>query len=464
MSRGKSKKHSANRVNSASKNPAPKNSLPDQEVLETYEIETPILLSDDEDEPAPEPVPEAEPEQEIRKPFFGREKKNREGTPQLIQKNIHIDKASLRYIFLALAVLILFAWSLVNINTVGNLWNRLISLLAPFLIGGCIAFLVNIILTPVEKLWDLIWKKNTSKLPKKLKRPVCLTLSALLMFGVLFAVVFMMIPGLKESGEIFINNIPAYTKMATKYWDKVVELAARYKIELPEYAMDSDALIAKIREFVAERGSGILSVTIDATSSVVNGIVNVLLGFVFALYLLAMKESVGRNMKQMICAVLPKKISERLLEIIALSHRTFTKFVSGQLVEAFIIGILCFIGMLIFRFPYAGAVSVLIGFTALIPVFGAWIGAGVSALLIFMVDPIKALWFLVFLIILQQVETNLIYPRVVGKSVGLPGILVLMAVTIGGTGFGVFGMLFAVPVCAVLYSLYQEFLKKRRQK
>ena len=133
---------------------------------------------------------------------------------------------------------------------------------------------------------------------------------------------------------------------------------------------------------------------------------------------------------------------------------------SGQLTEAIIIGILCFLGMLIFRIPYAGAVSVFITVTALVPICGAWLGGGLGALLILLAEPIKAVWFIIYLLILQQVEGNLIYPKVVGKSVGLPGLLVLMAVTIGGEAFGILGMLFSVPVCAVLYSLYQEFMKK----
>ena len=174
----------------------------------------------------------------------------------------------------------------------------------------------------------------------------------------------------------------------------------------------------------------------------------------------AKKETVAAHLKKLIEIVLPQKTAQRLLRIAALTNQTFTNFVSGQLTEAVIIGVLCFFGMLILGIPYAGAVSAFVAVTALMPIFGAWIGGGFGAFLILLAEPGKALWFILFLIVLQQVEGNLIYPKVVGKSVGLPGLLVLMAVTIGGEAFGILGMLFSVPVCAVLFSLYLEFMKK----
>ena len=158
---------------------------------------------------------------------------------------------------------------------------------------------------------------------------------------------------------------------------------------------------------------------------------------------------------------LAAEVVNQLLDIASLTNQTFTSFVSGQLTEAVIIGILCFLGMLILRLPYAGAISTFVAFTALIPVFGAWLGGGLGAFLILLADPIKAVWFIIYLLLLQQVEGNLIYPKVVGKSVGLPGLLVLMAVTVGGEAFGILGMLFSVPVCAVLYNLYLAFMKNQ---
>ena len=371
-------------------------------------------------------------------------------------ENRMLDKNTVRYLIRAVLLIILFAWALMNLDAVMDFLGKVLSLFTPFLIGGGIAFLINVVLNPLERCWNRVCKKA----PAKLTRPVCLTLSAVLVIGILFAVVFMMIPSLRESGNEFIQNIPIYADELGRWWADTVHFAAKYNIILPEYAIDSDLLIEKITTLINDEGSGILTVTWGAATSVLAVLVDVLLGLVFALYLLAKKEVVAAHLKKLIVTVLPQKKAQRLLSIASLTNQTFTNFVSGQLTEAVIIGVLCFFGMLILGIPYAGAVSAFVALTALVPIFGAWIGGGLGSFLILLAEPGKALWFILFLLVLQQVEGNLIYPQVVGKSVGLPGLLVLMAVTIGGGAFGVLGMLFSVPVCAVLYSLYLEFMQK----
>ena len=371
-------------------------------------------------------------------------------------ENRTLDKNTVRYLIRAVLLIILFAWALMNLDAVMDFLGKVLSLFTPFLIGGGIAFLINVVLNPLERCWNRVCKKA----PAKLTRPVCLTLSAVLVIGILFAVVFMMIPSLRESGNEFIQDIPIYADELGRWWADTVHFAAKYNIILPEYAIDSDLLIEKITTLINDEGSGILSVTWGAATSVLAVLVDVLLGLVFALYLLAKKEVVAAHLKKLVVTVLPQKKAQRLLSIASLTNQTFTNFVSGQLTEAVIIGVLCFFGMLILGIPYAGAVSAFVALTALVPIFGAWIGGGLGAFLILLAEPGKALWFILFLLVLQQVEGNLIYPKVVGKSVGLPGLLVLMAVTIGGGAFGVLGMLFSVPVCAVLYSLYLEFMQK----
>ena len=377
-------------------------------------------------------------------------------------KSEKMDKGMLRRIILALFLLVLFGWALVNLKSVLHFLGKITSLLAPFLIGGGIAFLINVVMRPMEHYWKKLWRNTKSTLPLKLTRPVCLVLSTLFTLGILFAVVFMMIPGLRQSIEGFIGNIPMYVEEVGRWWGNIVQFAERYNIVLPEYAVDTEALVEKIASLINDRGSGIITVTWGATTSLLSGVVNVLLAFVFAMYLLAQKEAVCTHLKRLVTTVLPRQKAQRVLYIAKLSNQTFTNFISGQMIEAVIIGVICFIGMLIFKMPYAGVVSVIVGATALVPVFGAWLGGGFGAFLILLTEPVKALWFIVFIVVLQQLEGNLIYPKVVGKSVGLPGILVLMAVTIGGGAFGVLGMLLCVPVCAVLYSLYCEFLHKKQ--
>lgn len=373
-----------------------------------------------------------------------------------LPENGRLDKSIIQYIIRALLMMILFAWALMNLDAVMEFLRKVLSLFSPFLIGGGIAFLINVILSPLERCWNRVCKKA----PAKLARPVCLTISAVLMVGILFAVAFMMIPSLRESIDELIQNIPIYVDEIGRWWADAVHFAAKYNIVLPEYAIDSDLLIEKITAFINDKGSGIITVTWGAATSILSGLFDVFLAFVFALYLLAKKEVVAAHLKKLITTVFPQTRAKRLLSIASLTNQTFTNFVSGQLTEAVIIGVLCFFGMLILRIPYAGAVSAFVAVTALVPMFGAWLGGGLGTFLILLADPIKAVWFVLYLLILQQVEGNLIYPKVVGKSVGLPGLLVLVAVTIGGGAFGVLGMLFSVPVCAVLYNLYLEFMQK----
>lgn len=379
--------------------------------------------------------------------------------PDTPTRAVILDKETAHYIFRALLLTLVFAWALVNLQGVLQFLGRVLGMLSPFLMGGAFAFVINILLRPLERTWRRICKKA----PEKLTRPICLTLSTLLVLGILFAVVFMMLPSLRESGNEFVQNLPGYVDKLGQWWAGAVQFAARYGIVLPEYAPDTDLMMDKITTLLHKEGGGILTVTLGAASSVLSSLVNVLLALVFALYLLAKKEVVTAHLKTLVVTVLPPKNAQRLLHVVTLAKQTFTNFVTGQLTEAVIIGVLCFLGMLVLGIPYAGAVSAFVGATALIPVFGAWIGGGVGAFLILLADPAKSLWFVVFLLILQQVEGNLIYPKVVGKSVGLPGLLVLMAVTLGGEAFGIGGMLFSVPVCAVLYSLYLEYIQKAQR-
>jgi len=363
-------------------------------------------------------------------------------------------------LFIYALLLILFAWILANLATVGSVLGKVFSLIAPFLIGFCIAFLINMLLAPLEKLW----KKCTANSQKaqKLMRPVCLSVSTLLILGLLFTVVFMVIPALAESFSDFSEDIPVYTEKLNAWWDRIVVFAADHGFVFPEKNLDPQQLLLKLNQFLQNEGKDILASTLGATTSIVTGIVNFVLALVFALYFLADKENIMRRLDEACQIVMPEEKYSRMKKVVTLCNQSFTSFISGQLLDAAIIGILCFIGMLVFRFPNAGVISVLVGFTALIPVFGAWMGGGIGALLILLTEPEKTIWFIVFLLTLQQLEGNLIYPRVVGQSVGLPGILVLVAVTVGGSAFGVLGMIFAVPLCAVFYELWKEYLAKKK--
>ena len=222
-----------------------------------------------------------------------------------------------------------------------------------------------------------------------------------------------------------------------------------------------DSLGTTLAEYIKNNSNQVIDVTLGIASNVVTGFVNVTIGFVFAIYFLAQKEKITSQFNKVMDAYLPKKRVNKIKEIAHLSNKVFSSFVSGQCIEAIIIGVLCFIGMILLRLPYASTISVLVGFTALIPVFGAFIGTIFGAFLIFMISPLQAIIFVMFIIILQQLEGNLIYPKVVGKSVGLPGIWVLVAVTVGASINGVLGMLLSVPICSIIYSILATNVKDR---
>ncbi|MEE1012297.1 MAG: AI-2E family transporter [Acutalibacteraceae bacterium] len=388
-----------------------------------------------------------------------KEKKRSDGGKIIIEFN----KKTVKYFILAALTVILFAWGINNTDKVSTVYDGVSAILSPFLLGSCFAFITNVLLRPLENLYEKIFKKSKKKIFGKVKRPVCLIFSTLIIVGMLFALLFMIIPEFIDALKSLVASAPEYLKQAETWISALMKFASEHGITLPEFSFNSEKIISTVTNFIND--NGLVDKTLTFTGSVVSGIVNLVVAVAFSLYLLAQKEKLGSQAKSLMQAFLPKKSNvDRVVSFVQIVDRTFTNFITGQITEAVIIGSLCFIGMLIFRMPYAAVVSVLVGVTALIPVFGAFIGTAVGAFLILFDDPIKALWFIVFIVVLQQLEGNLIYPKVVGKSVGLPGIWVLVAVTIGGTVGGVAGIIISVPACAVIYCLLSQLVTVRLKK
>ena len=374
---------------------------------------------------------------------------------------MELNKKTMQRIMLLITFAVLLFWGLYNISTIGGLFSNLLSLLAPLLIGVCIAFVLNLMMAGLERLWDRALAKRRSRWNAKLKRPVCLTLTMVLFLGIIFAIFFILIPRLEEAGSTLAANIPTYVDQFQTWWKNLSDFADGHGVTLPELTLSAEQVRDTIAGFLQERGDSVVNTTLNITSSIVGALVNILLALVFSLYMLAQKETLIAQSKRLLRRALPRKAADKLLAVLHLTNNAFSSFVTGQVTEAVILGTLCCLGMLILRLPYALPVSVIIAALSLIPIFGAWIGAATGAFLIVFQSPIKALTFLIFLLILQQVEGNLIYPRVVGKSVGLPGLWVLAAVTIGGGAFGILGMLLGVPVCSVVYSLVQAYIRTK---
>lgn len=376
---------------------------------------------------------------------------------------MEFNRKNMKYLLILISFTLVLAWVLLNITLVGSLLSGLFGLLSPFILGLCIAFVLNLILCPLERVWTNLWQKKKKKrrIAEKLKRPVCIVISVLLFLGAISAIFFVLMPQLQTTFVSIYAMLPRAMRNLESWWTEIVDFLDNYNVVLPVLEPDTEKILKTVSAFFSQNSDYLFNTTMGITMSIASVLMNVVLAIVFSIYVLAQKEKLGQNTKELLYVVLKEKRASQVLRLASLTDNTFSKFVSGQVTEALILGTLCFIGMSILRLPYALVISVVISFTALIPVFGAWVGAIIGAFLIVVDEPIKALWFLIFLVLLQQLETNLIYPKVVGSSVGLPGLWVLVAVTVGGSAFGVMGMLFAVPVFSVIYTLVGELVRTK---
>lgn len=357
-----------------------------------------------------------------------------------------------------------------NLDVIGNWLQVFFAILTPFLLGACIAFVVNLPMKFFEKMLE-IPKKSKKKIEKEKKQEVnkgkrfmSIFLSFLLILLLIGILIQLVIPELLNVAKTFIQYLSGLPGELKPILDDLVTNHPELGEEVSKLQLDFSNILNSSITFLKEAGTGLASWIGKAISSTVSGIANFVIGIIFAFYLLMSKEKIGKNLKRIVLAFMPEKYAYKTLEITALSKDAFTNFITGQLKEAMVLGVLCYFGMLILQLPYSLTISLFTMVTALIPVFGAFIGAAVGVVLLLAVSPWKALIFLVFIIVLQQIETNLIYPRVVGDSVGLPGVIVLVAITIGGNLWGVVGMLVSLPIVSVIYTLLRASVEKRLRK
>ena len=354
-------------------------------------------------------------------------------------------------IIIIISYIALVIFALVNFSKILAFLGKVISIFSPFLLGIILAFVLNFI----EK--KIFGKIKPSKIWNKIKRPLCITLSLILVFLTIFFVMNLLIPQLKNSASLFTDTLPAYK-------EDIIGILNKFDVDestvnkVGEY-LDNFGKV--ITDYIKGNSKDVITVTTEVATSVVNIISKGIITLVFAIYMIAQKETLSRQINKVMKAYLKPKTINKINTVGTLANKTFSNFVTGQCLEALIFGSLVFVGMLIFRFPYASTIGVLLGFTALIPIFGAFIGTAIGFILIMMVSPVKAILFVVFIIVLQQIEGNLIYPRVVGKSIGLPGMLVLLSVTVGGSIGGILGMLIATPLCSLLYALFTKMVNDR---
>ena len=347
----------------------------------------------------------------------------------------------------------------INYIKVLGLLAAAVNMAAPFILGAAIAFVLNVPMRRIESSLSCVLKKDS-----RLLRPVSMALSILLVAGVLFLVMFVVAPQLVRTLLGLQSSIPVFFGEVRQWLEKLFAENPQILTNMEQIQIDWHELFNDALKFLKNGAGSMLDTTFSAAISIVNGMSTFLIGFIFSIYILLQKENLIRQTKKLLAAFLPEKTVAGIIRIAALTSKTFSNFFTGQCVEAVILGSMFFIVLMVLRLPYALLIGVLIAFTALIPVFGAFIGWAVGAFLMLIISPMDALLFSAVFFTLQQIEGNMIYPHVVGNSVGLPSIWVLVAVTLGGSMMGVVGMLIFIPLCSVLYTLLRDTVNERLRR
>ncbi len=359
-------------------------------------------------------------------------------------------------LFTILVLVLLWNYKLI-FSAIGFLWKVIL----PFVVGGAIAFVLSVPMNFFERKLFGKAKRAGKKWVEKLARPVSLLVTLVTVVGVIAIVMLVVIPELGNTimnlGKTVQEFVPEAQAWAIRMFQDNEEVVDWIK----GMNFKWDEILSNGLDFLKNGAGSVLDSTYEAAKSIISGVATFFIAFVFACYVLLQKEKLGVQVKKLMQAFMPEDWRNILLALGGVVHKTFTNFLTGQCLEAVILGLLFLVVMAIFRMPYALLISVLIAFTALIPIFGAFIGCAVGALLIFMISPVKALIFIIMFLVLQQIEGNFIYPHVVGNSVGLPSIWVLVAVTLGANLMGLVGMLIFIPLVSVVYTMLRGIVNRR---
>ena len=370
----------------------------------------------------------------------------------IFEKDKKIQNLNMRQVLAIITYTIVLIWFMLHLDDVWSVLQQVFSLLSPFIIGLVLAFLFQ---QPLQ----FILKKLPDRLGN-MKTVCAVLLSLFTIVGALTFIGWIVIPLLIENATMLAEAFPGYIESAIRLFD---DLMSRNIIP-SDIVQQIEVYIHELETILVDVLKNGLPKVIDIASSLASSVANVVMGIVIAIYLTISKTKLLQQLDRFVYAFCSQKVYQNLKKVGTLTNKTFSSFVSGQLLESLIIGILCYIGCLILRFPYAPIISVIIGCTNIIPVFGAIMGVVIGALLIALVDPFQGVIFIIFGILLQQLESNLIYPRVVGNTVGLYGVWVLMSISIGGGLFGALGMLLGLPIFSIVYTLLKEEMHRRLKK
>lgn len=361
-----------------------------------------------------------------------------------------------QYILIATYIVVL-SFVLLNLSDVTSALDSILSILSPFTLAIGIAFVFNLPMKLFEDKVFYFLDKPKYKSVKQMKRPLSILATVITIFGLLTALIVFVIPQLVESMSTLLNSVPGYMQSAENLINQYINSTELFKTISEELLLVWKDILQVGGQFLGNSINGILNVTIGVTS----GVANFIISLVLAVYMLSSKETLILQLKKFIYAFSKKSFADKVIEIGKIANVTFANFITGQCIEAVIIGVLCFIGMTILSMPYALLISVIVGITALIPIFGAFIGTIPSAFIIMIISPIQALVFVIFIIVLQQLEGAFIYPKVVGGSIGLSAIWVMLAMMVGGSTFGFLGMLLGIPTFGVIYRLISQSTRNK---
>ncbi len=354
--------------------------------------------------------------------------------------------------------------AVIKIEQTAHYAGKVFSFFSPIIAALCIAFVLNVLLRGLENKVFFFMDKVKYKFIRKLKRPVCLVLTYILAFGIISLLVLVIIPDLIDTTIFVVKALPSFLDDVR---DTVVDIAAGFGIsesKIPNINIDFNSTVKSLQAILTNYSNKIVGGAANITTSILGGVYDTFFSVVISVYILAQKERIGAFVKRFTNAYMPKNTTSRFYHVFDLASELFSRFIGGQLIEAVILGALCYVGMLIFQFPNPAIISVLIGVSSLVPIVGPIAGVVVGAFLIVITSPIKALLFIVFMLILQQIEGNVIYPKVVGKAVGLPSVVVVSAVVVGGNIGGIFGVLLSVPISALIFTLIKEGIQNRKNK
>lgn len=371
---------------------------------------------------------------------------------------MELNKRNMKKLMILISFGIILFWALTNLPIIFGFLSHLLHLLYPFILGAVIAFILNIPMTKIENFIKKHQKSNKSKLPV---RTISITLSLVIFVGVIILISFLLIPELIENIQLLIKNIPGFIENIQNWVLDLVDNYPDIKLRVEEIFKDT----TNVNNIMVTVLNYVINGSLSFVTSLITSVFTLFTAVVFAVYTLSQKEYLSRGIKKIMYAYMKKEHVEKVMEIATLSNKTFSKFISGQCVEAIILGTIFFLTLTVLHFPYALIISVLTAVTALIPMFGAMIAMLIGALLISVTSIWQALLFIVVFQIIQQIENNFIYPKVVGKSVGLASMWTLMAVILGGSLLGITGMIIGLPLASILYAILRnETNEKLRSK